>query len=194
MDDTTPPPAPPASGDSKPSQWPKLIGIIGILFGALALLQSAMAPLMIPFTRKSMESTIGDDEAMLEKLDAYMTDLTALSTLSAIIFALLAIVLIVGGVLLIKRQRAAKHLLLAWAVIKIVAGLFINFKNYGLTKTQLEFLMPTMEGSGSEALNNITNISATVGLIGGSIWLIALPVFLLIWFSRARIRRETAQW
>lgn len=183
------PPAPP----QKTSQWPKLIGIIGIIFGALALLQSLVAPFMVAFTRMSMETTLGDSEGAQTDLEEYITELTALSTLSAIVFSILAIILVIGGILLLKRKPGAKPVLMTWAVLKIAAGAFISFKNYGLTRIQMD-LISGQAGEGMAAFERITDISATVGLIGGMIWIAALPVFLLIWFSRSKIRREMAEW
>ena len=189
---------PPTPGQTKGGTWKKIIGIISIIFGALAIIQSAMAPVMIPFTRATMESSVTDD-AGKEKLDAYIEKLTSLSMMSSVILGLLSVLLLVGGVLLIKQNKIAPTLLISWAILKMVAGGYLNFKNYLLMQDQFEILTPTaqIEGFGAaetEMFNNITSISAMVGLVGGTLWLMAFPIFILIWFNRRKIKAEVRGW
>ncbi|MDF1850141.1 MAG: hypothetical protein P1U85_04850 [Verrucomicrobiales bacterium] len=201
MDTTSPPPVsspPPTPAQSKGGVWKKVIGIISIIFGSLALLQSATAPFMIPFTRKTMEPSVTDDAGM-EKLDAYMEKMTSLSMMSAVILGTLALLLLIGGILLLKQKKIAPTLLMVWAALKMVAGGFLNYKNYLLMQDQFAILSPTagVEGLGAaeaEAISNITSISAMIGLIVGTLWLMAFPIFLLIWFNRRKIKEEIQGW
>lgn len=201
MDSTSPSPLsspPPTPSQAKGGVWRKIIGIISIIFGSLALLQSAMAPIMIPFTRKTMESSVNDDAGM-ERLNAYMEKLSSLSMLSAVVIGLLSLVLLVGGILLLKKNKIAPVLLMSWAVLKMVGGTFLNYKNYLLMQDQLEILSPSMQVEGfgaaeAEAFNSITSISAMVGLVGGTLWLLAFPIFILIWFNRKKIKDEVRSW
>ena len=153
---------------------------------------------MIPFTRKTMEPSVTDDAGM-EKLDAYMEKMTSLSMMSAVILGTLALLLLIGGILLLKQKKIAPTLLMVWAALKMVAGGFLNYKNYLLMQDQFAILSPTagVEGLGAaeaEAISNITSISAMIGLIVGTLWLMAFPIFLLIWFNRRKIKEEIRGW
>ena len=139
------------------------------------------------------------DDAGKEKLDAYIEKLSSLSMMSSVILGLLSVLLLVGGVLLIKQNKIAPTLLISWAILKMVAGGYFNFKNYLLMQDQFEILTPTaqVEGFGAaetEMFNNITSISAMVGLVGGTLWLMAFPIFILIWFNRRKIKEEVRGW
>lgn len=194
MEASSPPPATNPPSKKKEPKWPKVIGIIAIIFGSLALLQTAVAPLMIPFSIKSTENAIAGDVDQ-KKLDTYFADLTSLSTLSAVSLGIVAIFLLVGGTLLLKKKKAAVPLLLIWAVLKMGFGCFFNYRNYLLMQTQFELMIPaTGGGQEAEIVNSITTISSMVGMIFGSLWILAFPVFLLIWFSRSKVREFVRSW
>ena len=187
------PPTPPNS--SKKGAWNKVIGIMGIVFGTLALLQMITAPLMMGFTRRTMEASVTDEA----KLEEYMAALTSLSVTSSIVLGLIAALLVIGGILLLKKSKIAPMLLMSWAVLKVAAGAFFNYKNYHLMQTQFELLsgdMGTSEMGAAEAeiFNNVTQISATIGLVGGMIWLMAFPIFILVWFNRRKVKQDIAGW
>lgn len=194
-DTPTPPPVDPAQIPVKGKTWPKTLGIITIIFGSLGFLGALTGPLFIPITKNSMQPFV-EQGADADAVEQYMADLTSLSWTGAGIGTLLGSLLLVGGILLVRRKRTASALLQAWAVLKILGGGYIQFRNLALQKTQMSIMFSGKEfaGEGAEIAGSITSVATTVGLVFGLLWLAALPVFLIIWFNRARVKEDMEAW
>lgn len=195
---TPPPPL------SKPSTaaWPKTIGIIAIIFGVGGLAQGAFAPLSLILTRQQMQTFAGQGVEQA-RIDEYMAKLSSVSYLSLAGFIILALLLLAGGILLLKQRRIASPVLQTWAILKIIAGGFILFRTTSLTRLQMEIIMApslnsaskgTAGGAELEMVNQITSYATWIGLGFGFLWLAILPVFFIIWFNRRKVTDQMAAW
>jgi cytochrome c biogenesis protein CcdA len=191
--EATPPPfntAPPAL--ESPKSWHRTLGTIAIIFGSLGLLQGVIAPFTLLIVERQMQAAVKMG-AEQEAVDSYLAQLKTVSYLGAATYFLLGILLLVGGILLLRKRSASATILKIWAVLKIAGGAFILFKNSSLTKMQME-LMFSSQGKEAEVVGSIATYAVWFGIIFGMIWLCALPIFLLVWFNRSKIKQDIATW
>ncbi|MDF1657798.1 MAG: hypothetical protein P1U58_09305 [Verrucomicrobiales bacterium] len=175
-------------------KWPKILGIIALVLGILGFLQSAASPLSLYFVDTQMELLI-QQGADTDKVADYMGQMKSISTVSAIAMGVVSLVLLTGGILLLKRNPKAPIFLQVWGVLKILAGGYFSFRSMALTRVQMDLMME-MNGGGSEAemMQKVTDYAVFGGMIFGLLWLAALPVFFLIWFGREPVKQEIAKW
>jgi len=216
MNDQPPPPPPippsqnyysaPSAGPQFPQEmlgpkksgWPTPIGIIAIVFGGAAALASVIGI----FTNSAMSgllSELGVDKDFMERH-------WAAATLMPILAAVLGTLLLISGILLIMRRRVASSLMLVWAVAKIAFVIVQAPLNMAMQKEMMPRMMEqqkkiieaSSKGSGQKIeapdMSGIMDVAAGVGAVVGVVWGMALPVFLLIWFSRRKIREDMASW
>ncbi|MCF6311876.1 MAG: hypothetical protein L3J39_05440 [Verrucomicrobiales bacterium] len=121
----------------------------------------------------------------------------------------LGALLFLGAMLLLFRKRFAIYVLVFWALLKMLVGVVGGFFNYMMQQEQLPLLMEqqkkAMEKAGgaggaagaeqvADMVSSATEIFSTVALVAGLLWVMVLPVFILIWFIRPKIRRDMATW
>ena len=121
-----------------------------------------------------------------EQLDAWSGWSTAIS----ISLFLAAGLLLFGGILLIKRRHRAASILFIWSILKIV----LLFANLGLqlgiqpqAMDQAAAQLQTLPGGRAAMFGGVA-----IGLACSAIFLLAGPVFVLVWFRRSVIKEEVA--
>lgn len=191
---TPPPPTPPTrpSLTERPQGspvWPTVIGVIAIVFGSAAILGGFWGVLyFLNFERIS---------AMFPPGTAHMMDVVlewrAFMTLSSGLMSATAAILLIAGIGILKRRRWSVRTCAGWAILKMlvivpqaVAGAMMQQAQMEKFSQQAGNAMPG--GTGIFAAIHVFTIGATIA------WGWALPVFLLIWFSRAKVKQETVQW
>ena len=132
-----PPPTPPtAAGASPPrkSTWPMVLGIIAIILGSLATLQGCMglgSSAMFGLFASAMP------EEQAEMMDAVKT-FAPLTMISAGLTMLIAIVLLIGGIGLTKRNPRSRKTCKIWAGLKMVLVVYSSTVKFRLTQVVLE--------------------------------------------------------
>ncbi|MCP3903345.1 MAG: hypothetical protein GY715_06890 [Planctomycetes bacterium] len=178
----------------KPPAWPMVLGIIAIVFGSLGAFGGCMSAVMTLFAEKLGELMPPGQEAAFAALEKYH-DL--LMTTYAIAFVL-AIVLLIGGIGLVRRRSWAIPVCITWAVLKIGYAMFGAYVNYLNSEAQFQATQEQLQSD-----PNIPNISfpdwvveaaSTIAAVFGLLWGWALPVFLLVWFSRSAVREHIRTW
>lgn len=170
------------------SSWPKVLGIIAIVLGALAAVGSCIGA-GASFFAGAMVDLVPEGEASgLEGMMAWQSWLVGLSVLATG----LGIGLLVGGVGLVRRRPFAATACLGWAILKMVYVLASAFVGYQVNVAQFEVMQndPNMAGMPAGFMGAVSLFGATLGVLWG--W--ALPIFMLIWFSRRRIHEEVESW
>lgn len=195
--------SPPPLAKPPKAVWPKSIGIVSIVFGIGGLFQGVMAPLSLFLTRQQMDTFVkqGADQG---RVDEYLAQLTSQSYISLGIFVVLGLILLTGGILLMKQRRIASPLLQTWAILKILAGGFVLFRMMSLTTKQMAIIMEATQATASkgrpggggelEMVNQFTTYAMWAGLGFGFIWLAILPVFFIIWFNRRKVIDQMKNW
>jgi len=98
--------------------------------------------------------------------------------------------LLLGSISLVRRRRTARTTLMGWAIASIfMFAVNISFQVLVFQATSAE-LQRRGEGNLSNQLWFGVAIAGCFGIVLG----LALQAFVLIWFSRARIKNEVAQW
>ncbi|MDF1739282.1 MAG: hypothetical protein P1U86_08990 [Verrucomicrobiales bacterium] len=193
MESQSPPPIQGGNVQAPGSKWPTALGVIAIIFGIGGILQAVIAPFSAAMTKSSMQVFV-DQGADQAQVDDFLVKLQSNSYLSGGICLVLGVILLVGGIMVLKRKPVSSVTLQAWAVLKILGGGFMIFKSMAIQKTQMEIMFTATGGSEAEMIGNITKYAMWFGLGFGFLWLIALPVFILIWFNREKIKTQMGEW
>lgn len=165
-------------------RWPKVLGTIGAVLGALMFVDKADDLLLVPL--------LGADHGWRLLLGPELGDIAARSMpraawlfLYILSGGLLGLLLVIGSLRLRHRQRSAIALCKAWAWLSIgwlAVGLAGSL--WWLARYSAEISRYAGPGWDKGAFSG-----ALVALI-----LLAYPVFLLVWLARAPVREEYQSW
>ena len=180
----------------KPSSWPMVIGIIAIIFGSLATLQGCMG-LGWPALAALFTSALPEEQAGM--MDATKS-LTPLMMISAGLTMAIAIVLLIGGIGLTKRSPRSPKTCRIWAGLKMLLVVYSSIIGFLVQQAQMEAMRRMLEEDPNAPAAMLGVFGTVMAVIGPAIfvfaivWGWALPVFMLIWFSRRKIKAEIAHW
>lgn len=165
--------------------WPTVIGVIGVVLGAGALLITLGS---LGMSLVMMQSTTGTSTIPMPQFNDQWMPWTIVSTL---LTCAAAILLLVAGIGIAKRLAWGPRLAKVWAVLKLVvvaAGVVIGFQ------MQREAMEAMSQSAGSSPVGNAETMVVGLMMCAGLVWGWALPVFLLIWFSRASVKEQVSKW
>ncbi len=176
--------------------WPMVIGIIAIILGSLAALQGCMG---LGWSAVAGVFTSALPEEQAGMMDATKA-LTPLMMISAGLTLAVAIVLLIGGIGLTKRSPRSPKTCRIWAGLKMLLVVYSSIVGYLVQQAQMEAMQrmleedPNMAGAMPGFFGTIMAIVGPLFLVFAIVWGWALPIFMLIWFSRRKINAEVAQW
>ena len=177
------------------AHWSKPIGIIATVLGALGILGGGgglLTPFFMSLMSELMREVVpkGQPTGMeaLEALEQWSGWLITCSLLAIVIAAML----LAAGIGMLRHRRWAVRLGIYWATVKILFVVVQAAFNVPMQKEQLAAMgqmpnTPQLSGSFASAMTILT-------VIIGVAWGWALPVFLLIWFSRRKVKDDIAGW
>lgn len=156
--------------------WPKVVGVISIVFASIGLICGGLGSVMIvltPSIMKSAESQMqGGVPPQMLTVNAAQAGITVLGVLSSVL-------LLVAGIMLVSRNPKARMLHLLYAVLGLILtfiATYIGLEHQGAIN---EWVVQNPDADFSR------QYSATGGMIGlvfglalGLVW----PIFILIWF------------
>ncbi len=180
----------------KPSSWPTVIGIIAIIFGSLATLQGCMG-LGWPLVAGLFTSAMPEDQAEMMSITE---PLMPLMIISGGLTMVIAIVLLIGGIGLTKRSPGSPKVCRIWAGSKMLLVVYASIVGYLVQQAQMEAMQRMLEEDPNTPaampgfLGTFMAVFGPLTLVLGIVWGWALPIFMLIWFSRTKIKAEIAQW
>ncbi len=194
----TPSSAPPPFQDvSVPEthRWPGVVGTIAIIFGIAGVLQGGCGMVASLFGSQMYESMsrlapqsadqMAAQQAVNERFFWVNTGLSLLSML-------VATVLLVGGIQLLRRRATSATLLRLWAAAKLVLAILLAGAGWVIFQAQMEWMQAEQNTSGASP--DLMRGVAIFGIAISLLWQWALPLFLIVWFSRAPIRASVARW
>ena len=171
------------------SSWPRIIGIIAIVLGALGILgglQGMLAPWILEAVASIMpRGTEGTLDAVVESANWLIV--TSIMTTGV------AALLLAGGVGLVKRRQWGIGTCRAWAVLKMLLVLLNTGVGYFVQEASLTALAEQTP-RGAQMSEEFVTAAVVLGLILGVAWGWAFPVFMLIWLGRGRVKAETSAW
>ncbi len=176
--------AAPLAAKEPQAGWPGVIGIIAIVFGSLGALLGAWSFASLVFLPWLMElagTGFGLPPPEHMRTQAIFGGVTAVP---------LGLLLLFAGIATLRRRRRCVRLGVIWAMLKIpvvVAGAAVAV---GMQRAQFDSIAAQAPGMAVPFTGTVIVFTVVLQIILG--W--SLPVFLLIWFSRRRIKDETAVW
>ncbi|MCB1094928.1 MAG: hypothetical protein KDN22_05045 [Verrucomicrobiae bacterium] len=187
---STLPPQMPVAGQNI---WHRVVGIICIVFGAGAALQSIVGIIgQGPMAKLAQQQMT---EASAAAHQALMTQWSGKLVVLGGATGLIALVLVVSGILLLFKKRKAVVALKTWAGLKIALLLVTIPITAGFQKAVAELQFAgALAGEGAEFAASAGRIWIVVAIAAQVIWGLILPVFILVWFSRKKIREQVAFW
>ena len=183
--------APPSEmGDLVPqrSGWPTAIAVSGIVVASLGLAGGCCGMLSPLFTDFSLGMAADSGSMSQEQIDSIRASQMPIAWImpASIIGLALASLLLTGGIGLVRRRAGGITLCKIWAWISIpwtMIGLVVAA--YFQLRVPAE---AQQMGAGFQYFG--LAVGACYGLTIG----IGFPVFMLLWFSRAKIKDEVAAW
>ncbi|MEZ6244144.1 MAG: hypothetical protein R3B57_14005 [Phycisphaerales bacterium] len=168
-------------------KWPKVVGIISIVWGALGLLCGVGGLAMMPLSSSFMEPMLeGDPPPPTVSFGPVDYGLAALGPV-------LAILLIAAGIMTINRKRAgwAGHLL--YACISIPLLLFATYNNFQKQAGLEQWAQDYPANKYAEMISKSQGMQQTAGAVTAIVMLViflAYPLFCLIWFGLMKTKHE----
>ena len=196
----TAPPSVPGAMPTSTSAWPTVIGVLMTVLSSLGMLMygcgaiwNAIWPAI---SAKISQTTAGGNktfEAQLEVMRHYLP----WNIVNAIVMVGLSAMLLMTGIGLLRRRRWSMRIGITWAVTRILWAVPASWVGYLIAIETFE----TMEKAAADAgqpmpagINGMLHAFGVGGIVLGALFVSALPAFVLIWFSRSKIRNEVAQW
>lgn len=160
-----------SAGSRSPRSWPSVVGALAVAFAVLNILGALCSAWLSVFVPAAFLAREG-----------YSYDVPWLSWDVAGSLAEVAILmlLVVGGLMFIRRKPAAVALTKTWAVLAVI---------HAIIGTLLHSTTP----SNNEPLLRILGI-IPVGIVVGFLPVFGPPVLFWIWLSRESVEWEVSQW
>jgi hypothetical protein len=177
--------------------WPVWIGVVSL---TLALMSAFMAGSMAMTMAMGTFSRISVPQGAVNPFEGMVRYATPMAITCAFTI-LLAIAAIIAGIGLMLRKRWAVTLTMWWAVLKLLCALAISI-TFGLVqRAQIEAGIAagaaSRPGTPGPPPGFVSAIGGGVAIVMGGflfVWLILLPVFMLVWFTRRGVKDEVAIW
>ena len=179
-----------------PPKWAKVVGTIMITFGCLGLLGGLWSLLwtaVMPMFTASMPDPTGTM--------AQMNDMSGFMLLSSLVMTALAIMLLVAGIGIVKRRPWAPSATIVWSILKILYGIVSSVAGYLMQRGYMANLKNDMAaqttGQGQQVATSMMSAMEAIMplfVLLQIAFVAALPVFLLWWLTRKKIRADIATW
>jgi len=182
------------------SSWPKVIGIISIVLGCLGAAYYGLCgvggTLVGTFAMEAMTSTMTEAQRAQMEASIEIQRQFMVPNLLRSLFAMgLGILLLVVGLAMVKRRRWSRTGALLWAGGKTVDALAAGAIAYLSGQATVEMMEsdPNMQ----QMPQGIQGMMAAIGPISAvmtALFLIAYPVFMVIWMNRGKVVEEVRAW
>ncbi|MHC4443904.1 MAG: hypothetical protein ACYTF1_02960 [Planctomycetota bacterium] len=172
----------------RPSSWATVIGIIAIVLGALGILGVIWGAIASYFAESMMPMMSATQRA--ELIDS-MKEYELLTMVNGMLGLVVAVLLLIAGIGLIKRRPWSPKLCKTWAVLKMVVAVIGMVVGIIMQQSTFEAMS---QQSNVPGFGQWMFVGMLIGTCFGLIWGWALPVFMLIWFSRRKIKEEVVSW
>jgi hypothetical protein len=175
-----------------PRAWPTVIGVIGVIYGSLMLVCNCGGVFTLRIFRWLNDFAVrsGEPDLVLQIQVRVLERIQALFIVHSVLAMAASAWLLIASIGLIRLRAWARRGLIAWATAElclILSSLTLQAVLTGMTVRILQRESPD-EDAAMVWVESALTMAATV------LFSVVLPVFLLVWFYRARIRQEVAAW
>lgn len=177
------------------SNWPTVIGVLSMVLGTLAAL-NALSTLFFGILGPWLFDAIGISKDPQFAASFQSTrDNVLLIAINGVVSLFLGVLLAFAGLRIIQRRASGVRLSRIWAWSKIAFSVFGSATGAYISLSQLDSTKQQMAAPGVPAfVVNILGPTMIVLIFLSFLWLLAYPVFTLIWFRRAGVRQTVATW
>lgn len=184
--------APPMAGGEwveppEPPKWPKVVGIISIVWGALGLCCNAAGIGSTFFLPGLMKSAAAN---MQGGMPPAVTDPNPIMLVAVSIGLVVSIFLIASGVVLVNRNPLARLLHLLYALLAIVAGAIGIYLQMEQQADIAEWMKANPDADFTKQQQATGALGSMIGLILGVVLGFAWPIFCLAWFGLVKKRPD----
>jgi hypothetical protein len=165
---------------AKGPAWPTAVGIISLCVAGLFGLMTIGGLLMNVLGLGNVQQ----HQMMANMPDSFKTN----QWLSGLFTIATYVVLAIGGVMLLKRRRAARTLHVAYALMGILVAIA------GLVLTIAIMNNMQMPANSPPQAQAMLKPMMAVGAIFGMVFALAYPTFVLIWFTRPKVAQHIQTW
>ena len=168
-----------------------MIGTIAIVFGILGALGGCLGLVMGPVMKALFEVMPTQQAAGM----SWMSEWQWWMLTGSLLGLTLGVLLLVGGLGLQSRRGWGRRVCLGWAGLKVLLVVVNAIIQFQMALDQAEAMKndPNVQAMPAQ-FAIIMESFGMIGVIVGVIWGWALPVFLLVWLSRRKIRAEVQSW
>ncbi|MEM7699855.1 MAG: hypothetical protein AAF236_15780, partial [Verrucomicrobiota bacterium] len=201
LDSTMTSPPPPSPNSHRPPSWPKTIGIICLVFGGLDLLNGLFSVATAGFVAQNLINTVELSGQPTDDVIPVAAEVKSGQFRQGLVTFGLGVILVPGAILLLKRRAVSRWILLGWSCLKLILGSYLAWHGAELARKQIEVgIMAGIAEDGNTPpemasfFGAFGDIAQILTLVVGLIFVALLPVFLLVWFSRKKVRSEVESW
>jgi len=173
------------------STWPTIIGVIAIVFGILGILVYGVCGIVGQFFGGQFMSMMNtpDADAQIAAMEQYKWLNVGVGLLQAI----LAVLLLVAGIAMTRRRANCRSMAMMWACAKILIVALGSAVGFFAQQAQFEAIAQ-QQATVPPGMQQMQGGMLIVGVAFGVAWGWALPIFMLIWLNRQKVRDEVAGW
>jgi hypothetical protein len=168
---------------AEPQKWPGVVGVISIVLASLGLVCGGCGAawvLVAPSMMKGAEAQMGGPAP-----DIFLPGMGALVLM--VMGTLWSVVLLVAGIMLVRRKDIARKLHVVYAIVAVV----LQLVSIGVTmQQQLAVLAWAKDNPDSPWAKQASPVGMIIGLVIGVVIGLGWPIFCLVWFGIIK-RRET---
>jgi len=194
----------------QPSAWPKVIGIIAIIYGAAGILLacvSVASTLLLDVMKDAIADRMPAGQGSPFDAMEALQEWKAAIVVGQLLGMGLAMLILFVGIGLLKHRRRSVRAGFYWAAAKIPFELAYNIFIYAVQKPYVDKVLdqvnqvdkiaqqtPGAPTIGSGFFSGLFEHAFLAGVVLNTLIYSAFAVFWLIWFSRAKIKAEVAGW
>jgi hypothetical protein len=175
-----------------------VLGLVAALFGLAGFLNnllSVASPFFMEWFMRRLPGELSAEaeegvRAATEIMGAFRGWTIGFGLVSAVVSALL----LVGGIMLLFRRAAAARLLRSWAIVRMVMVALGAIVSWRIQQYTFAALNETLGAEMDQVPTGLIAVTTGVGMTFGIIFGWALPVIVLIWFARQKIKDEVDGW
>jgi len=169
-------------------KWPKVIGIISIVLGALGLTCGGIGLALAPMSAKLMETTLEGDPL------PYGMQVTGIDFLIGGIGLILSGVLLFAGITGVTRRPVTRPLHLTYAICAIPMNIWGILNQMAKQEQNVQWAKDFPNNPMAQSMDPTNNPGAQIGqMIGLGLFLIlglGIPMLYLIWFGLVKTKPE----
>ncbi len=166
--------------DAELPAWPKVVGILSIVWGSLTVLCSGWnvvnVMLLTGMNRQNMEMQFQDG------YPPELADPGALQQFLAVFGLLLSALLLVSGIMLVLRKAQARMMFIAYSLLSLLTAVLSMWMVFDLQSISAQWINDNPGTAFADAGDIVLvamMVGAAIGILLTSIW----PLFCLIWFG-----------